>query len=50
VQGHFYEISVWQLAVRAGEWDQVRIELRENSTFLFGTGNPWKTVERCVKP
>ena len=50
VQGPFYEISVWQLQVQAGEWDQVRIELRENSTFLLGTGNPWKKVERCVKP
>jgi hypothetical protein len=50
VQGHFYEISLWQLDVRAGEWDQVRIELRENSTFLAGTGDPWRKVEGCLKP
>jgi hypothetical protein len=49
VQGDFYEISLWQLAVRAGEMDQVRIELRENSTFLLGAGTPWPTVERCAK-
>jgi hypothetical protein len=50
VQGPFYEISVWQLPIGAGEWDQVQVELRENSTFLLGTGDPWEKVERCVKP
>lgn len=50
VQGPFYEIYVWQLPTRAGEWDRVQVELRENSTFLLGTGDPWKKVERCVKP
>jgi hypothetical protein len=50
LQGHFYEIALWQLDVRAGEWDQVRIELRENSTFLLGAGDPWKKVQRCLKP
>jgi hypothetical protein len=50
LQGDFYEFAIWQLDVLPGQWDQVRIELRENSMFLLGTGDPWKKAEHCMQP
>jgi hypothetical protein len=50
IQGDFYEFAIWQLDVLPGQWDQVRIELRENSMFLLGTGEPWKKAEHCMRP